>query len=463
MMNFSSYTDQLKIYRMKDLSSELKKEISSDRLEHIHWPFLLHFERDNEDFEIISAKTASEQSDELYFDTLIRTKFIKTQPSDQFETQHFQTIKKEDASDSNNLVQYSKRVYISDLHNAIRFALFQEIALKKYLNIEQTNSLIRLLNVLHESFHFQNFRTKQFIKRLHDWLTDQVQLRSKNDGLIETSDILTTMNMYEEYYHFPEHKKWQACADVSSERQRSYPCSLWTLFHFLTVAEYRRSLKTKQWLGLHPALYAMREYIKHFFACTECSKHFVSMASTLENELIFPNSSVLWLWNAHNRVNARLKKSGSEDYKLPKRQFPTYEECESCYRHKPDVKFYNDYETYHSYFDEKKVLDFLVKFYSVENLVLDAAEIDIEQKQHQTDSDSHLPTDFENQNVLKNDASKPHSKILMLVSSPFSKTDISLIFVFYLVSIILLIFICGFLRLRRKVFHKVFNLKQRIY
>ena len=122
--------------------------------------------------------------------------------------------------------------------------------------------------------------------------------------------------------------------------------------------------------------FAMREYIRNFFGCTECSMHFTKMSSMLENELTYPNSSVLWLWRAHNRVNARLKGSRSEDPRLPKRQFPLYNECNECYRKQPpdDLNLWKNSTKYIEYYDETKILQFLVNFYSSERIILDDSE-----------------------------------------------------------------------------------------
>nr|XP_046909917.1 sulfhydryl oxidase 1-like [Dermatophagoides farinae] len=484
MMNFSSYTNELRIYRMEE-SADNKHllQLSNDdpnqleALKKLTLPFLYVITPDDRQIKVIPKPIMSEEDDGQYMTRLIAKDFIKNYNEDLNSMWIANQAKTKDVSSTP--AKYSTRIYMSDLHNAIRFALFHEVPLKQYLNQEQTNSLIRLLNVLYESFRFQNVKTKQFIKHFHDWLVKHsnrnARLSSRksslnNDMVIDTKDMLTTMNMYEEYYHFPEQKPWKACSVISVEYQRSYPCSLWTLFHVLTVAEYRRTLQTRQWLSLHPTLYAMREYIRNFFGCTECSMHFTQMSKSLENELTYPNSSVLWLWRAHNRVNARLKGSKSEDPRLPKRQFPTFNECPECYRKQPstekDSSIWKNATTYLEYYDETKILPFLVNFYAAERIVLDDTEFsdDNDQQPQQLDHPIII-TDNDDTNVVANHATKPRSKILMLVSSPFTQTDINLIFVFYVVSILLLLSIFGYVRSRRNIFHKVFNLngKQRVY
>ncbi len=51
-------------------------------------------------------------------------------------------------------------------------------------------------------------------------------------------------------------------------------------------------------------LVAFRDYIKYFFGCRECAQHFWNMAKFLESDIKQsddPNSSLVWLWKAHNR------------------------------------------------------------------------------------------------------------------------------------------------------------------
>merc|ERR1712224_313559 len=43
------------------------------------------------------------------------------------------------------------------------------------------------------------------------------------------------------------------------------------------------------------------------------------------------DAAVLWLWRAHNRVNARLKGDSTEDPIQPKVQFPPSNLCSTCW------------------------------------------------------------------------------------------------------------------------------------
>lgn len=50
----------------------------------------------------------------------------------------------------------------------------------------------------------------------------------------------------------------------------------------------------------------MRNYVRSFFGCRECAKHFDTMAREIVTEVFTLQSAVMWLWSRHNLVNNRL-------------------------------------------------------------------------------------------------------------------------------------------------------------
>lgn len=50
----------------------------------------------------------------------------------------------------------------------------------------------------------------------------------------------------------------------------------------------------------------MRNYVRSFFGCRECAKHFETMATEIATEVFTLQSAVTWLWSRHNLVNNRL-------------------------------------------------------------------------------------------------------------------------------------------------------------
>ena len=75
-------------------------------------------------------------------------------------------------------------------------------------------------------------------------------------------------------------------------------------------------------------------FVRNFFSCEHCRKHFSKMTESLrsESKVHHDGDAVLWLWEAHNAVNKRLTKDVSSDPEYPKSLFPTSKTCPYCYR-----------------------------------------------------------------------------------------------------------------------------------
>ena len=392
------------------------------------------------------------------FTKVIKTEFIKGADDDpEVPKEHnFQQIadvhpedssrKEADVIDTPGVV--ARSIHMSDLNNAIRYSLFQEVALKKKLNTTQLNALKNYLSVLELHFPFQTDKMLSFVKFLNEWLS-----KKKAGVEVDIEDMLTTMKIYEEYYHFPEMKPWKECAG-SDTKFRGYPCSVWTLFHTLTVAEYKNTLRTQKWSTLHSVLYAMRDYIKNFFGCSYCANHFMQMASDLESELTHPNSSVLWLWRAHNKVNKRLRGDASEDPKHPKRPYPCKSDCPECYDNAADTS--TDPQ-----FNEKNVLEFLQRHYSPQNLIKDESELRVEDEPNHNlvleKSRNHANTGKSVHSGLKENNTSVKAKWNY---SLLNNMDYSLILVLYFFSAAIIVTLCLYLKIRgRRRGQKYMSLK----
>eukprot|EP00164_Ancoracysta_twista_P001510 GFYU01001980.1.p1 GENE.GFYU01001980.1~~GFYU01001980.1.p1 ORF type:complete len:732 (+),score=192.17 GFYU01001980.1:188-2383(+) len=121
-------------------------------------------------------------------------------------------------------------------------------------------------------------------------------------------------------------KEWRGCHG-SSSHLRGYPCGLWQLFHSTVLAAQYDPYST---INAKDALFAVRDYVKYFFACGDCANNFLAMASTVESDVQAADDAVLWLWKAHNQVNQRLKYDITADPLSPKIQFPAAEQCTYC-------------------------------------------------------------------------------------------------------------------------------------
>ena len=64
---------------------------------------------------------------------------------------------------------------------------------------------------------------------------------------------------------------WMGCRGTKP-MYGGYPCSLWTLWHVLTINQKFEEKPP------HRILEAMFGYIKHFFGCEDCVRHFMQTA-----------------------------------------------------------------------------------------------------------------------------------------------------------------------------------------
>lgn len=121
-------------------------------------------------------------------------------------------------------------------------------------------------------------------------------------------------------------KRYVGCVS-SKPFLRGFTCSLWSLFHFLTVEAAKSP-------NQHPpgtVLSAIHGFVKYFFGCSDCSNHFQEMAKRRRMDLVRTHDEeILWLWAGHNEVNERLSGDATEDPQFPKIQFPSPEDCPSC-------------------------------------------------------------------------------------------------------------------------------------
>ncbi|CAH1179070.1 unnamed protein product [Phaedon cochleariae] len=214
-------------------------------------------------------------------------------------------------------------VFQMDLETALRYSLKHEVAGVKEITGDKLEALKTYLNVLAKYFPFGKYG-QQFLRQLRDFVASRTTL----DGN-EIAKLLESAEK-EESQVFSTPQNWLACKG-SSTAFRGYPCGLWKMFHYLSVNAADSSMGLK---GASPmvVLGAMHGYIKNFFGCADCSRHFQEMA---KRQGIFEvtswDDSILWLWMAHNEVNKRLSGDETEDPEFPKQQFPTQEKCPRCH------------------------------------------------------------------------------------------------------------------------------------
>ncbi|XP_054276211.1 sulfhydryl oxidase 2-like [Macrosteles quadrilineatus] len=215
----------------------------------------------------------------------------------------------------------SSVVFQLDLEGAIRYSLKNEISLHRNISGEHLDALKSFVSVLIKYFPFGQQGLKFLTELKKRALDDKVDVSGKDVRQV-------FMKLEDEFKPFLPHQGWIGCRGSTPEF-RGYPCSLWTLFHTLSVHE---ELKDRNSTDEKPeVLSAMAGYIKNFFSCSECSAHFTEMAKTIAGNVTTQHDMVMWLWSAHNNVNNRLAGDATEDPQHKKVQFPNKEACPSCY------------------------------------------------------------------------------------------------------------------------------------
>lgn len=208
-------------------------------------------------------------------------------------------------------------VYQVDLETALKRSLLNEVAARKDISGERLSALRGFVNVIRK--YFPLGRNGQV------FLMDLFNLVNSR-SVVHGQDIanLVHLNEGENKFVFSSEHSWMAC-EGSTTAKRGYPCGLWKLFHYLTVQAANTAADPKE------VLYAMHGYIKNFFGCEDCSRHFQQMAKERDIDGVSSlNGAILWLWSAHNVVNNRLSGDATEDPEYPKVQFPTRENCARC-------------------------------------------------------------------------------------------------------------------------------------
>ena len=152
----------------------------------------------------------------------------------------------------------------------------------------------------------------KFLQALRDWPV-QMNLRTiKSTDFSEKVEEL--MAFYNPFDATPE--DWKGCKG-SKPHFRGYPCSVWTLFHALTVNAALKGDPGMMVGGSSSVAKAMVAYIHHFFSCRPCAKHFAAKVNLLGFLPTTPNDSILWLWQIHNIANKFLKGKAKLFYSSP--------------------------------------------------------------------------------------------------------------------------------------------------
>ncbi|XP_075038382.1 sulfhydryl oxidase 1 [Mixophyes fleayi] len=244
----------------------------------------------------------------------------------------------------------SSVVYMADLESSIHYSLRVEVARFTDLEGERLKALTSYVTVL-KKYMIARPLLRTLLDSVYTWIIEQA------DTVVlykDFADVLNNKNQVQNAVLAP-HVNYVWCQG-SEPQFRGFPCSVWTLFHLLTV----RAAAVESDEKPYPleVLHAMRDYVTYFFGCRECAQHFEQMASESMHSVRTLDGAIRWLWISHNRVNKRLAGQESDDPEFPKIQWPSKEHCPSCRR-----KLGND-----TTWDGSEVLSFMKSRFSENNL-----------------------------------------------------------------------------------------------
>nr|XP_020145197.1 LOW QUALITY PROTEIN: sulfhydryl oxidase 2 [Microcebus murinus] len=248
------------------------------------------------------------------------------------------------------------KLYTADLESGLHYLLRVELAAHKSLAGAELKTLKDFVTVVAKLFPGRP-PVRKLLETLQEWLASLPLDRIPYNAVLD----LVNNKMRISGIFLTNHIKWVGCQGSRPE-WRGYPCSLWKLFHTLTV---QASTQPKALAGTgfeddpQAVLQAVRGYVRTFFGCRECGEHFEEMATESLDSVKTPDQAVLWLWKKHNVVNGRLAGHLSEDPKFPKVPWPTPDLCPACHE---EIKGLDTW-------DEGQVLTFLKRHYSRSNLV----------------------------------------------------------------------------------------------
>ncbi|XP_018582238.2 sulfhydryl oxidase 1 [Scleropages formosus] len=266
-----------------------------------------------------------------------------------------------DISPNNTEMQWKQfnrtRVYMADLESALHYSLRLELAAHPTISGGALTALKRYISILAK--HFPGRRVvRNLLQAADTWL------QSQEDPEISYKSLLAVLDNKAGTPEavLPKGLQWVGCQG-SKPHFRRYPCSMWTLFHVITVEALNSSISDAQ-----DILQAFRGYVYYYFGCRECAAHFEHMAKESMNLVKKLSDAILWLWSRHNRVNNRLAGALSEDPHFPKVQWPPPELCPKCHSLELGDHAWN----------YREVLSFLQEYYSANRILLDYLEPETE-------------------------------------------------------------------------------------
>lgn len=248
-------------------------------------------------------------------------------------------------------------LYQMDLETTLRYSLKNEVGSVKTIKGEQLEALERYLTVLAKYFPLGR-RGQRFLFELRDI----VSTANAIDGSRIVQEVTEVESGSGLVFSTPQ--RWMSCRS-SLEARHGYPCGVWKLFHYLTVRAAEKNGRNRHPAHKTEVLKAIVGYVQHFFECRECGKRFTNLAvETDMEETASLDSSILWLWMVHNKMNN-------------KQSFPAKTLCPSC-------KYENATWSY------QDVLEFTKKMYCKSSINYDGSDVRILQMDLEMDRILHV-------------------------------------------------------------------------
>lgn len=196
--------------------------------------------------------------------------------------------------------QVDDALYQADLDNTLRYSLNNEIPLQPLISDEKMTALKNYIHALAIYYPIKSGAVP-FLGKVYVKLMEMEEISGENFKRLVRSTADEIAPGY-----FRKHE-WKGCRG-SEDSYRGYPCGLWSMFHTLSVNHaLQHDKRGSQSASPKDILVAMHGYVEHFFGCADCSQHFVQMSANRGlHDVKGYEENVLWLWKAHNEVNARL-------------------------------------------------------------------------------------------------------------------------------------------------------------
>ncbi|XP_042335809.1 sulfhydryl oxidase 2 [Sceloporus undulatus] len=376
---------------------------------------------------------------------------------------------REENMDVKEWKDYDKsKLYMADLASGLHYLLRVELATHKTLEGTELKTFKNLVTLFAKLFPGPQPMMK-LLETLQVWLVslplDKIPYNAVLDLLnnkMRISGLFLTSRI-----------QWVGCQGSRPEL-RGYTCSFWKLFHVLTV---EAALRPKALLSTgfednpRAVLEIMQKYVRDFFGCRACAQHFEEMARESLDSVKTLDEAVLWLWEKHNVVNARLAGDLSEDPKAPKVQWPTADICPTCHEETKGLPTWN----------KAQVLQFLKRHYGSNNMLYtyieNQADLDAKESHEDKDGNKDQASKKESQRnkdgiphpekvldsqpkvldrriakdgPVKDTGKKGIEQAVFFLGIGFSSIDMSLCIVLYIASSLFLMIMYFFFRMRSK-------------